>query len=253
MLCGLFYTYQQHFYFQPKKLGVHDAYSFANHIKYTSASLPFDSATIVDVIKFMPADSVARGVVLFFHGNRFNIDHYSTYAPYFTKHGYECWMPDYPGYGRSTGEMNVDILEKISVQLYKMARANYKPGQIIIYGKSLGTGIAAYLASIRDCRSLILETPYHSLSSLTGSYLFFMPVHQLIKYNIDTYKHFSEITAPITIMHGDKDQLIPLSNAMSLLNDMKPSDAFYVIPGGHHNTLPQFPLYHKVVDSVMSR
>jgi pimeloyl-ACP methyl ester carboxylesterase len=253
VLCGLFYTYQQYFYFKPKTLDAHDAYSFKDRLKYNEVSLPFDSATIIDIIKFLPEDSVSKGVVLFFHGNRFNVEHYSSYAPYFTKHGYECWMPDYPGYGRSTGEMNIDILQKLSIQLYKMARVNYRPDQIIIYGKSLGTGIAAYLASMRDCRALILETPYHSLSSLTGNYLFFMPVHLLIKYNIDTYKHFQNITAPITAMHGDKDELIPLSNALGLLNDMKPSDAFYIIPGGTHNTLPMFNVYTHVVDSVLNK
>lgn len=247
----MFYNYQQHFYFQPKKNAKQDAYQFPAGTKYQSVSLPFDSATKIDVVKFLPADTVSKGVVLFFHGNRFNVDHYSSYAHYFTKHGYECWMPDYPGYGRSTGEMNVDLLETIAMQLYKMARVNNKPGQIIIYGKSLGTGIAAYLASVRDCRALLLETPYHSLSSLTSNYIFFMPVHQLVKYNLDTYTHFKDITAPITIIHGDKDEVIPLPNAFGLLNDMKQADAFYIVRGGQHNTLPQFPLYQKVVDSVM--
>jgi len=248
----LYYTYQQHFYFQPKVLGVHDAYRFAPGMKYTQSKLPFDKSTVIDVVKFLPADT-PKGVVLFFHGNRFNVEYYSRYAPYFTKHGYECWMPDYPGFGRSTGEMNIDLLEQLSVQLYKMARANYEPAQVIIYGKSMGTGIAAYLASVRDCRHLILETPYYSLSSLTGSYLFFLPVRQLIKYNIDTYKYFGEVTAPITVLHGDKDELIPLRNAAGLLSHMKQKDAFYVVPGGHHNTLPLYPLYHRVVDSIMRK
>lgn len=252
LLCAFFYAYQQHFFFRPKALSHNHEYRFAEGVKFSEAKIPFDSAAVIDVIRFQLKDS-AKGVVLFFHGNRSNVEHYSRYAPYFTSKGYECWMPDYPGYGRSTGEMNIDMLQKLSVQLYKMARAKYKPGQIIIYGKSLGTGIAAYLASVRDCRSLLLETPYYSLASVAGNYVFFMPVHQLMKYNLDTYKYFDEVTAPITVMHGDKDRLITLANAASLVSHMKTTDAFYVIKGGDHNNLAAFNRFHQVLDSVLEK
>lgn len=251
MLCALFYGYQQYFFFRPNFLGAQHKFNFVEGVKFNESKLSFDKETIIDVVQFQPKDT-AKGVVLFFHGNRANIEHYSSYAPYFTNKGYECWMPDYPGYGRSTGELNIDVLEKLSVQLYKMARAKYKPGQIIIYGKSLGTGIASYLASQRDCRDLILETPYYSLASVAANYLFFMPVHRLIKYNLDTYKYLDDVTAPITILHGDKDELIPLTNSASLVTHMKPADAFYVIKNGRHNNLAGFELYRKVIDSVLA-
>jgi pimeloyl-ACP methyl ester carboxylesterase len=250
LLCGIFYTYQQHFFFQPKALENQHKYQFVEGIPYTESKLPFDSATVIDVIRFLPKDSI-KGVVLFFHGNRSNVEHYSQYAPYFTKNGYECWMPDYPGFGRSTGEMNIEVLQKLSIQLYKMARAKYAPGQIVIYGKSLGTGIAAYLASERDCRHLILETPYYSLASVAANYMYFMPVHRLIKYNLDTYQYFDNVPAPITVIQGNKDQLIPLTNAASLISHMKKTDAFYIIRNGTHNNLPEFPKYREVIDSVM--
>ncbi len=252
VLCGVFYNYQQYFYFQPKLLARNHQFTFAKNLKHEETKLAFDKETVVDIIKFLPADT-ARGIVIFFHGNRYNVEHYSSYAPYFTKHGYECWMPDYPGYGRSTGELNVATLEELSIQLYKMARAKYPPGQIIIYGKSMGTGLAAYLAAKRDCRHLILETPYYSLSSLTGNYLFFLPVQLLLKYNLETRKYLKDITAGITVLHGDKDELIPVTNAASLLPYMKENDAFYVLPEGRHNTLPRYPMYHHVIDSIMRR
>jgi uncharacterized protein len=252
VLCGVFYNYQQYFYFQPKLLARNHKFNFANDLKHEETRLAFDKETVVDIVKFLPADS-ARGVVIFFHGNRFNVEHYSSYAPYFTKHGFECWMPDYPGYGRSTGELNVAMLEQLSIQLYKMARAKYRSDQIVIYGKSMGTGLAAYLAARRDCRHLVLETPYYSLSSLTSNYLFFLPVQLLLKYNLETRKYFKDITAPITILHGAKDELIPLTNAAALIPYMKSNDAFYILPGGKHNTLPRYPLYHHVIDSIMSK
>lgn len=254
LLCGAFYTYQHLLFFQPKALDANHVLSFPFKARFKEAKIPFDSATVIDVVKFLPSDDIPpKGVVLFFHGNRYNIEHYSTYAPYFTKQGYECWMPDYPGYGRSTGEISIEGLKELSEQLYKMARANYQPSQIVLYGKSMGTGIAAHLASVRDCRHLILETPYRNLKALAEHYAFFLPVGWLMKYKLNTDEYCKNIAAPITVVHGSDDELIPLSNAAGLLQQMKPSDVFYTIPGGRHNTLPGFELYHHVVDSVMMR
>jgi pimeloyl-ACP methyl ester carboxylesterase len=253
LLCGLYYTYQHLFFFQPKELDKKHVFNFPAQAKFTTAKIPFDTATVIDVVKFQPQDSVSKGVVLFFHGNRYNVERYSNYAPFFTKQGYECWMPDYPGYGRSTGEIDIDILQKLSIQLYKMARVKYAPNQIVIYGKSLGTGIGTYLASQRDCRHLLLETPYHSLSSLAGNYAFILPVDWLTKYNLDTKEYLKNVTAPVTVIHGTDDALIPLHNAVKLAVVLKPKDAFYIIPDGQHNSLSKFPLYQHVIDSVMTK
>lgn len=252
-LCGLFWAYQHLFFFQPKSLAVNHALTFPIHTKFVESKIPFDSSTNIDVVKFLPTDSMAKGVVLFFHGNRFNVEHYSKYAPYFAKNGYECWMPDYPGYGRSTGELSIKGLEELAQQLYKMARAKYPASQIIIYGKSLGTGIASYLASIKECKQVVLETPYYSLTSIADNYLFFLPMKYITRYNLENNLYFSNIKAPITVLHGSNDEIISLANAGSLLAFMKPTDAFYVIDGGKHNSLPDYDLYHHVIDSVMSK
>jgi alpha-beta hydrolase superfamily lysophospholipase len=252
LLCGLFWAYQHLFFFQPKALAVNHAFTFPAHTKFTESKIPFDSSTVIDVVKFLPTDSLAKGVVLFFHGNRFNVEHYSQYAPYFTNNGYECWMPDYPGYGRSTGELSIEGLQELAVQLYKMARAKYPPENIIIYGKSLGTGIASYLASGNKCAKVVLETPYYSISSLAENYLFFLPTQWLTRYNLQTNIYFEKIDAPITVMHGTKDEIISFENACALLKYMKRNDAFYVFDGGKHNTLPENKLYKHVLDSVMT-
>jgi uncharacterized protein len=252
LLCGLFYAYQHLLYFQPKALAADHVLTFPVKAKFTSVTIPFDEYTTVDVVKFM-ADSAyvkPKGVVLFFHGNRFNVEHYSTYAPYFTKHGYEVWMPDYPGFGRSTGQIEPGVLHELSLQLYQMARGQFTPEQIMVYGKSLGTGIASNLASARDCKHLILETPYYSLSSLTQGYVWFIPVPNLIRFNLKTGEHFKEVAAPITVLVAEKDEVIPMANSLRLLPTMKSTDKFFIVRGAMHNTLPNFDRYHLVLDSI---
>ena len=255
LLCGLFYAYQHLLFFQPKSLDANHIFTFPARMKFSSVKIPFDANTEIDVVKFN-ADSnyvKPKGVVLFFHGNRFNVEHYSTYAPYFTSHGYEVWMPDYPGYGRSTGEIEAPVLDELALQLYQMARKQYEPAQIIIYGKSLGTGIASRLASERDCRHLFLETPYFSLSSLTQAYAWFLPVPSLLRYNLRTGEHFDEINAPITIMVAGKDEVIPLDNTLRLLPKMKTTDQLVIVRNAKHNTLPGFMEYQHQVNLMCNR
>jgi pimeloyl-ACP methyl ester carboxylesterase len=251
VLCGVFYSYQHLLYFQPKKLDINHALSFPMRIRFKEAKIPFDANTVIDVVKFEPDIDTPKGVVLFFHGNRYNVEHYSTYAPYFTKLGYECWMPDYPGYGRSTGEINVKILKEIALQLHKMARAKYASDSIFIYGKSLGSGIAAYLASKRDCKLLMLETPYYSMSALTAEYLFMLPVKWLLREDIATHEYLPQVTAPVIVWHGTQDELIPITQASKLIPLMKPADKFYVIPGANHNSIPASPLFNNSIDSAL--
>lgn len=251
VVCGLFYFYQHLLFFQPQQLDVNHALTFPMRIRFREAKLPFDSATVIDVVKFLPETDTPRGVVLFFHGNRYNVEHYSTYAPYFTRLGYECWMPDYPGYGRSRGEISVAILKEISLQLHKMARSQYGPDSVVLYGKSLGSGLAAYVASQRDCALLLLETPYEKLSSVASEYLFMLPVSWLMHEDINTAAYLPEVLAPTLVWHGTHDELIPLSAALRLLPQMKATDRFYVMEGAHHNGVPHMRRYHSSLDSAL--
>ncbi len=249
--CGVFYFYQHLFYFQPKQFDINHVFSFPVRIRFKEAKIPFDSSTIIDVVKFQPEDSVPKGVVLFFHGNRYNVEHYSTYAPYFSRNGYECWMPDYPGYGRSTGEVSVPMLKEIAMQLFKMARAKYPSEKIMIYGKSLGSGIAAYLASQRDCKVLMLETPYYSLSELSSEYLFMMPVKYLLHEDLATNEYLPNVTAPTVVWHGSSDELIPLTEASRLIPLLKPKDRFFIMPDANHNSIAHYPAYQHSIDSLL--
>ncbi|TAD81307.1 MAG: alpha/beta fold hydrolase [Bacteroidetes bacterium] len=252
LLCTLFYGYQHLFFFQPKALDANHILTFPVRISATTVKIPFDANTVIDVVRFAPDSGQPRGVVLFFHGNRFNVEHYSKYAPYFTKKGFECWMPDYPGYGRSSGTISVEVLQQLSLQLYQLALQKFDGRHISVYGKSLGTGVAAYLAWQRPCRQLILETPYSSLSSLAGEFAFFLPVNWLMRYQLNTRQYMAEAKLPITMLHGTADELISYTNAVSLLSAAKPTDAFYSFVGGKHNNLPNFALYHHVLDSLFS-
>ena len=249
ILCGCFYFFQHLFFFHPQSLPENHQFSFTQ--KFEEQQIKLDKKTLIDIVQFKTSDSAAKGVVLYFHGNRINIERYAEYAPNFTKNGYECWMVDYPGYGKSTGKLTTENMQLAAIELYKMARAKYPYKKIIVYGKSLGTGLAAWLASVRDCKQLILETPYYSLASLSFGYVPIMPVGWLTRLNFTTNEYFKNISVPITIFHGLQDEVIPFTNAMRLLPSMKNGDRFIPIPGGKHNDLPTKELYETTLNTIL--
>lgn len=246
------YYFQDRFLFHPEPLARSHKYDFT--IPHKELNIPYDSGANLNIIQFAAtaADSVKRGVILYFHGNRKNISWYASRVPAMTKWGYEVWMPDYPGFGKSTGRLTEQRLYEYALQLYKLARTRYPKEQIIIYGRSMGTGIAAYLASRHDCKRLILETPYYSMHALVSHYLPIFAVSRLIHYRLPTYEYLPQVLAPVTIFHGTSDGVIPYSQAAKLQPLLKPADQFITIEGGSHNDLNGFPRMQQVLDSLLT-
>ena len=242
------YFLQDKFIFHPKKLSADYQYSF--DLPFRQIDLPVNDDKNLSIVQFTVPDTVRKGIVLYFHGNRENINRYAQFAKNFTRNNYEVWMMDYPGYGKSTGKRKEKILYDDALIFYKMANSIIAADSIIIYGKSLGTGIAAQLASIRDCKKLILETPYYSMDALAKHYFFIYPVVPMTKYSLPTNQHFEYIKAPITIFHGTKDRVIPYKQAKRLAS-VKPGTELITIPKGRHNNLNDFPLFQQKLDSLL--
>ena len=247
MLGIALYFLQNILIFHPKKLPADYQYHF--EIPFKQLDIPVTKKKNLSVVQFTVPDSVRKGIVLYFHGNRQNINRYAKYAPAFTKQGYEIWMMDYPGFGKSTGKRTEKIMYEDALLLYKMAVRQVSLERIIIYGKSLGTGIAAQLAAVRDCKRLILETPYYSMAALAKHYFPIYPV--VTKYTLATNEQFEFIHAPITIFHGTKDEVIPYKQARWLAA-LKPGTELITIEKGKHNNLTTFPLFYQKLDSLLT-
>ncbi|MBC7867519.1 MAG: alpha/beta fold hydrolase [Gloeobacteraceae cyanobacterium ES-bin-316] len=244
------YYLQEKILLHPKKL--ESSYVFRFDQPFEELNIPFSKTDTVNVIKFFPKDSVRKGVVLYFHGNKNNVEHYAAFAPAFTKHGYEVWMPDYPGFGKSSGEVAEKKLYSIAYELQKMAAAKYGPDSLVIYGKSLGTAVAAYAASVKPCKQLILETPYYSIPSLFRSYAFMYPASMMSNYKLPTYQFLQEVGVPVTVFHGTGDWVVPYRTGVRLKRFLKEKDVFIKIPKGSHNNLGESPIYKKALDSLLS-
>jgi pimeloyl-ACP methyl ester carboxylesterase len=245
------YYLQEKLMFRPTPLP--PDYQFKFDIPFKEVNIPLNTKDNLNVVQFFPQDSIPKGVVLYFHGNRDNVNRYAKYAVNFTKHGYEIWITDYPGYGKTTGKLTEENLYMQAKEVYKLANSKFGKDHIIVYGKSLGSGIASYLASKKPCRRLILETPYYSIPDLFSNYAPFYPIYALSHFKLPTGEYLKEVNIPVAIFHGNADGIIPYPCAAKLKQFLKPGDEFITIDKGSHNDLNDFPLFHEKLDSILSQ
>jgi uncharacterized protein len=246
----LLWTFQDQLIFQSTQLP--PGYKFEFNQPHRDLLIPLNEKEQLSIVQFYPEDTVhEKGVVLYFHGNRDNVTHYAGFVPSFTKHGYEVWMMDYPGYGKSTGELRELRFYSDAMIMYKMAVKQTGRDSIIIYGKSLGTGVASELASHELCKQLILETPYYSLPSLASAHFPIYPTTSMVQYRFPVYEYLQQVRVPVTIFHGTDDDIIPYENAAQLKQILKKDDRFISIEKGNHNNLSEFPVYAKALDSLL--
>jgi hypothetical protein len=136
--------------------------------------------------------------------------------------------------------------------VYKLAIKRFAADSIIIYGKSMGTGIAAQLASVRDCKRLILETPYYDFPAVVSRYLPIYPVRWMLHYDLPTHQYLQMIKAPVTLFHGTDDGVVAYKNSTRLLPLIQGHGELITIEGGSHNNLYDYPKMVQKLDSVLS-
>lgn len=243
------YFLQDYFIFHPTRLPPDHKYAF--EVPFSEIELSVADDRNLSIVRFETSDSVKKGVVLYFHGNMKNITRYAKFAESFTRNGYDVLMPDYPGFGKTTGKRKETIFYADALTLYTIAIRDFPAEKIIIYGKSIGTGIAAQLASIRDCKRLILETPYYNFPALCRKYFFIYPVSLGSKYSFPTSTFIKQIQVPITLLHGTSDGVIPYKHSTWLV-EKKPGTGLITIKGGTHNDLPDYPVFQHSIDSLLS-
>lgn len=251
-LCLLAYWIQERFIFKPEKLSSDFEYKYNTPFKELHFSMS-DGAHINGLL-FYTAVKPKRGLLMYFHGNTRSVKGWSKYARDFSRYGYDVLMIDYRGYGKSFGKRTETNLKKDAEHIYHRMRFDhrYAENQIVVYGRSLGSGFATKLASVTRCKMLILDAPYYSFSQLTNRFLPFLPVSIILRFKIRTDQWIKYVRCPVYIIHGTKDRLIPLSSSIRLAKIAPLNTHLVSIQGGGHNDLPSFEEYHRILGDILT-
>ncbi|MEJ7913909.1 MAG: alpha/beta fold hydrolase [Chitinophagaceae bacterium] len=242
----LFYWFQDLIFFHPKPLKKTHVYDFAQLFREVNIALDKRNLSVVQ----FTAGRQSRGIVLYFHGNMQNVERYAAFMHFFTDSGFEVWMMDYPGFGKSTGALSEKGLYDDAALLYSLAVKQVKESDIVIYGKSIGTGVATQLAAGKEIRHLFLETPYYSLPAIASSKFPIYPFSLMMKYTFPIHLHLPKVKAGVTIFHGTEDEIISYRHSRKLVQE-NPQVRLVRLPHGKHNNLTQFPAYEQTIRSIL--
>jgi alpha-beta hydrolase superfamily lysophospholipase len=248
LLCGAIYFFQDSMIFLPTELS-RDHTFVLNH-PFEEINLSTDDGSYLNGIHFQQEEP--KGTILYFHGNAGNLQRWGELMEFFVARGYDVIVMDYRGYGKSTGYRTMEALYSDSELWYDYAKGHYSEDEIIVYGRSLGTAMATYVASRNEPAKLILETPFYSLTDIAKSRFPILPVESLLQYPFPSYSYINDISSPITIYHGDHDEVIDLSYGKKLFDSIDSEEKKFIqVPGGGHNDLVKFKKYVETIDTEL--
>lgn len=203
-----------------------------------------DGATLAITTKPAPG----RRALLYFGGNAEDV---TASLPELARDfpGRALYLMHYRGYGASTGRPSESALQADALALFDTVRATHP--EILVVGRSLGSGIAVRLASLRPVQALVLVTPYDSLREIAARQFPMFPVRWLLKDSYDSVIHAPAVIAPTLLLAAEHDEVIPAESTARLAASFRPGVArLEVIAGTGHNTISLSPAYAAALRSV---
>jgi len=184
---------------------------------------------------FVPAQQ-NRGTLLFFHGNAGNISHRLDSLKIFHDLGLATLIIDYRGYGRSQGSISEQgtYLDAEAAWNYLTQTRNVPARQVIVFGRSLGAAIAAYIAAGQKPAALILESAFTSVPDMAARLYPVFPVRLLSRFQYNAKKILGSVSCPVLIIHSPDDEIIPYDNSEILFKSALEPKKFLEIQGGHN-------------------
>jgi pimeloyl-ACP methyl ester carboxylesterase len=192
------------------------------------------------------------GVVFFLHGNGGNLDSWFVNAAFYRAANLDLFMFDYRGYGKSSGRIQSQAQLEADVRAAWAAVApRYAGLRRVIYGRSLGTGLAASLAAEVQPELTVLVSPFESMTALAAEIYPWVP-SALLRYPLRTDQALPRIRSPVWMAHGERDDVIPPQHAERLLPRAAQAQLLRVAGAGH-NDIHEFEPYLTGLDSALRR
>ena len=246
-ICLSFFFFQHLGFFRPEMLST--AFQYKYPFPFEELDFDMEDGGRINAIYFRVPNS--RGVVFYLKGNSKSIKGWGKFAKDFVSNGYDFFMMDYRGFGKSRGKRSQTKLFNDAQFLYKWLGQFYPEQKIVLYGRSWGSGIAARIASWNKPGLLILDSPYFSFYYNVNRYLFFIPLRWLLKYDIRTDQYLKVVECPVHIIHGTSDRLISFSQSEKLTALYPSKITLHGIDGGRHNNLPEFSEFFEILYTIL--
>ena len=222
------------------------------HTSPAEAGLPeaeeisLTAADGVRIVGWHVAPRDGQPVILYLHGNggalRYRVERFHRLI----KEGVGLVAIEYRGYGGSEGSPSEAGLFADAEAAYAFAASRYRPDQLVLWGESLGTGVAVYLAAEKPVGRVILEAPFTSTAAVAAQRYWFMPVRLLMKDQFRSDERIANVTAPVLILHGLNDRVVPYAMGEQMFDLTKGNKHIVRFIDGGHEDLDQYGALHAV-------
>jgi uncharacterized protein len=177
-----------------------------------------------------------RPTVLYLHGNAGNLANRSERVRKYSARGLGIFMLSYRGYSGSTGRPT----ERANVADAKLAYAALRkdgiaPEDIILYGESLGSGVAVQVAAEKPVGGIVLDAPYTSIVDVAAGAYPFLPVRPFMVDRYDTLRYLRDVKAPLLVVHGEEDEVIPVAMGRAVYAAANGPKEIVTLPGAGHS------------------
>lgn len=248
IICWHLYMSQEGMIFFLQKL--HKSYKFNFDQNFDEIKIKMKDGITIDGVLFKANNS--RGLIFYLHGNAGSIDVWGKVAKTYTDLNYDVFLLDYRSYGKSDGQINgeQELFEDIQTA-YDEIKKRYSEDKIVVLGYSIGTGLAAKLASTNKPHLLILQAPYYSLTDLMSKSYPIIPTF-ILKYKFETNIYIKKCKMPVVIFHGDKDEVIYYESSLRLKESFKKYDRLIILNGQKHNDMTENKDYKKEIQRILN-
>lgn len=247
ILCIGLYFYQEKIIFYPEKLPENYKFKFDND--FEEVTIRTKDNKNLNAVLFKAQNP--KGVIFYLHGNGGSVKDWGAVVPLYQGMNYDTFILDYRGYGKSEDKISSKDQLFLDVDTaYKELLKRYPENKIIILGYSVGTGLAAKLASMHNAGLLILQAPYYSMKDEMNQKFSFLPKF-LLKYNFETCEYLKTVQSPVVIFHGDKDEVINYKASLKLKNNFKKGDRLIVLKDQYHNGITDNLDYQNAMKAIL--
>ncbi len=245
-VAGSFYVGQESLIFRPVPLPATHSFTLAGT---TEVTIPVEGANL-SALHFKQPD--AKGVIFFLHGNGGNLASWLKNTDFYRKNNFDVFMIDYRGYGKSTGGIdNEPQLHADVMTAWKTIAPQYEGKKRVVFGRSLGTTLTAKLATEVNADWTVLVSPFYNIDAMRRDYYSWLPA-PLMRYTFTTNEWLPNVKGPISIIHGDRDELIAYSHA-ERLKALVPQAELIKIDGGTHLNLHHLPQYVEALSARLAK
>ena len=189
---------------------------------------------------FVKAQQTVQETIIYFHGNSGNITNVGWIGSAFASRGFDVLLIDYRGYGRSEGDATDESAINADAEAaydYLVKERGVNPAHLVLIGQSLGTTVAADLASRRACRALVLESGPSSASDMARVMLPWAPrwLSTLARNRFESARKLASVHCPVLITHGSKDETIPVEQGRALYSAANEPKRLIIVEGAGHD------------------